>query len=404
MILLLRFLRGFVDFEIIGSFPERFLNITARNGIFVWNSKKSEHFTASMYMFDYLRVRKYARKSRVKLRIIKKHGLPIYITRYKYRVGVLLGVAVFTLTVYVMSCFLWTINVTGLETVSYSELMSKLRDNGVYVGAYMPNLDFSNASRNIMLDIESIGWMSINVTGSHASVEVKEKADIPKIEERKTFCNVKAKRDGVILDMQVSKGKTLIQKGSGVVKGELLVSGVVEDQNMHSTLVSANAKIIAKTKHEKTFSVSKMSREVFMRDKIKERKRGKIFTLDFPLSFSKSNVEKSIVKSKTESAMLNDIVLPLSVKTESIYPIEITKVPLCESMAKKLLSKYSYLFETFDLGEASVEDRKLDFLETDDAFTLTVSYDCVENIAYREEIGVDENADLSYHREMDKEQ
>lgn len=397
----LRILRGYVDFEIIGSFPERFLNITARNHIFVWNSKNNGVYTASMYISDYMKIRKLARRSKVRLKVLRKHGVPIYISKYKKRVGLVIGLLVFIFIIYIMSCFVWTIDVSGIERVSYSKLMSTLKENGVFIGTYIPNTDFPTASRNTMLEIEDIGWMSINVTGSHLDVEVKEKAEVPEIENRETICNVKAKCDGVIMDMEVYQGKTLITKGSGVVKGQLLVSGVMEDSFLHSTLVSANAKVTAKTKHEKSFSVSKITDAVFVKNK-RTRSRALIFALEIPLSFSPSDAKNSVVNAKTESAKMNEIFLPVSKIRENIYPLEITKIPISKNNAEKLLKKYSYLYEAFSLCDADITNRNFEISENKNAFSLSVSYDCIEDIAYREELKVDENADLSYHREEEK--
>ncbi len=397
----LRLMRGYVDFEIIGSFPERFLNITARNHIFVWNSKNDGVYTASMYISDYMKIRKYARKSKVRLKIIKKHGVPIYISKYKKRMGLIIGLLMFISIIYIMSCFVWTIDVSGIEKVSYSKLMSTLKENGVYIGTYIPKTDFPTASRNTMLEIEDIGWMSINATGSHLDIEVKEKAEVPELENRETVCNVKAKSDGVILNMEVYQGKTLITKGSGVVKGQLLVSGVMEDSFLHSTLVSANAKVLAKTKHEKSFSVSKIANAVFVNGK-RNRARASIFSFEIPLSFSPSDVKNSVINTKTESAKMNGIFLPLSKIHENIYPLEITKIPISKNNAEKLLTKYSYLYETFSLCDAQVTNRNFEVSERKNSFSLSVSYDCIEDIAYREELKVDENADLSYHREDEK--
>lgn len=87
---IIRFLRGSVDFTASGKFPERFMNITAKNGVNLWNPvPKKNAISASMYLSDYKKIRILARKSRVKTRITAKHGLPFIINRYKKRTGLL---------------------------------------------------------------------------------------------------------------------------------------------------------------------------------------------------------------------------------------------------------------------------------------------------------------------------
>ena len=39
---LIRWSKGYVDFSASGKFPERFINLTTRNGINVWNLKPTE--------------------------------------------------------------------------------------------------------------------------------------------------------------------------------------------------------------------------------------------------------------------------------------------------------------------------------------------------------------------------
>lgn len=78
---IIRFLRGSVDFTASGKFPERFMNITAKNGVNLWNPvPKKNAISASMYLSDYKKIRILARKSRVKTRITARHGLPFILT------------------------------------------------------------------------------------------------------------------------------------------------------------------------------------------------------------------------------------------------------------------------------------------------------------------------------------
>ena len=89
---IIRFLRGSVDFTASGKFPERFMNITAKNGVNLWNPvPKKNAISASMYLSDYKKIRILARRSRVKTRITAKHGLPFIINRYKKRTGLFAG-------------------------------------------------------------------------------------------------------------------------------------------------------------------------------------------------------------------------------------------------------------------------------------------------------------------------
>ena len=114
---LLRFLRGSVAFSVSGRYPERFLNITSQNQIRVWEVRRTEAgFTACMYRADYRGIRATARRAGVKLRVIRKGGLPSLLSRYRDRAGIVIGACTFIVAVFVMSLFVWSIEITGLDT------------------------------------------------------------------------------------------------------------------------------------------------------------------------------------------------------------------------------------------------------------------------------------------------
>lgn len=81
---LIRWSKGYVDFSAYGKFPERFINLTTRNGINVWNLKPVQNgLTATMQVYDYKNIRSIASKSKLRLRVTGRHGLPFYAQRYK---------------------------------------------------------------------------------------------------------------------------------------------------------------------------------------------------------------------------------------------------------------------------------------------------------------------------------
>ncbi len=394
MLYIFRWLQGFVCFEVIGKFPERFINIVTRSGLSIWDTKTDDGvLRACMYVRDYKSIRSFARKSRVKLKIEKKCGYPFFLKKYKPRFGVLIGVAVFSLIVFFMSQFVWTIDIVGLNTISEAKVLSALEESGLYVGMYKRNISFKTIERDTMLLLDEIGWMSVNVINSHASVEIKEKAKQPEVDDYKIPANVKAKRDGVILSINTSEGDSYFESGSAVVKDQLLVSAVVEDQLGGVKLVRADSEIIAETSRSKTFSVLKNSKvQEFLKPAV--RRELEIFSLKLPISFSFADENNSVINYKTESAELFDTVLPLSVTEKTIYEIKKEDKIYSKKEARNLLKNYCSLYEGFELSECKIKDRKYNFFETDTHYCLTVNFTCEEDIAYQQEINID-NADLT---------
>ena len=63
------------------------------------------------------------------------------IGRYRGRVGVVIGACAFLVSVFVMSLFIWSVDITGCQTVSRTQMLADLREQGLYVGAFKPLID-----------------------------------------------------------------------------------------------------------------------------------------------------------------------------------------------------------------------------------------------------------------------
>lgn len=393
---ILRFTRGSVSFFVSGRYPERFLNITSRNNIRLWDVRRTdEGFTACMYRADYRKIRNTARGAGVRLRIINKRGLPEYLTRYRDRAGIVIGGCAFILAVFVMSLFVWSVEITGLDTVSETQMRSDLREHGLYVGAFKPSLDCTRIARDILIERHEIGWMAVNLSGSYACVEIKEEAPAPQVEDVHTPCNVKAECDGQIIRIEASDGETVIKEGSGVIEGQLVVSGVMGEEQGAYRLVHADARVIARTKREASFTVSENQRSLRPDGDIAYRKLFDFLGAKLPCRFGAVNSPFYAAQEESEVLSPLGISLPVGMTEQTVCAFEYTEMTLDNNSAKEILTRESQLYEAFFLTGCKVEKRDMRMSRSDGAYTLNAIYTCVEDIAYKEPIGTDENTGLT---------
>lgn len=386
LVKLIRWLLGYVEFVITGKFPERFINVVNKNNLSIFNvHKNGEKLCACMHLRDYKNIRPYARKSRVRLHVTKRNGLPFYIDAHKNRVGVVIGVLIFVLIVSVMSSFVWTIEITGLKTISHSEVLDTLCSKGLYIGTYKGKADFQVIARNTMLEIEDIGWMSINVVGSHASVEIKEKSDPPKIKENKKPANIKAKCDGVIKSIEVLNGEACFEVGSAVIKDQLIVSSVVKDEKGGMSLVRADARVVAQTTHKKQFVLRKDS-EVCSFLPYKKRKKLSVFGLYVPVSFVFADDSICSKRYQSENVTLFDTTLPLGISTQFLYEKNTVEKTYSQTEAEIVFKNNSVLFECFNLSDCTVLDSVQKIYENNECYIFEVTYTCLQDIATVSEI------------------
>lgn len=86
-------LAGYLRIRVEGYSPERFLNLCCYHGIFLWNLRPAKGaYEMNIRVRDFRRLRPMVRKSRAKVRIIQKRGVPfLYINTvdgsFFYRIG-----------------------------------------------------------------------------------------------------------------------------------------------------------------------------------------------------------------------------------------------------------------------------------------------------------------------------
>ena len=106
-------------------------------------------------------------------------------------------------------------------------------------------------------------------------VKVTEKVYERKNEE-KEYCNIYAKKSGIIKTITVYKGTPLIKPGSYVKKGDLIVSGdILLNENVVST-VCASAKVYA----ESWYTVNEKIPLKYTKDTVTNKKRNN-FIINF---------------------------------------------------------------------------------------------------------------------------
>ncbi len=393
---LLRMVRGSVEFSVSGKYPERFINITSRHRVRLWHVHRSEdHFTACMYRSDYRKIRPLARGAGVRLRVIDKNGLPTMLFRYRERVGILIGLCAFVLSIFVMSLFVWSIDVTGLETLSRSQMNDVLREHGLYIGAFKPSLDVQKLSRDVMIERHEIGWMAVNLTGSYASVEIKEEATPPEVDDIYSPCNVKARSDGVIVRIEAAEGETVVMEGSGVIEGQLIVSGIRTDEQGTHRLVHADARVMARTTRQASFSMPEQMKLLRPNGEVAERRMLDILGLRLPYRVGSVDSPNTVSNADTEVPAPLGITLPIGVVTDHVSALSEEEFTLDDNSAKELLMREAQLYETFALQHCTIEARDFRLRHDKGVYTLHATYTCVEDIAYSDPIGTDENTDFT---------
>lgn len=168
------------------------------------------------------------------------------------RFGLILGVTIFVFVVFLSSKIVWNINVIGNENISDEEILSELKTAGFSEGKFISNIDFDKLHNNVLKNSKKLSWISINMNGNIANVQVQETESEITI-EKSSYSNVVAKSDGQIISIIVINGKKVVSLKEVVKKGQLLISGVLDSQSEGVRYVDSSGIIMAEV--NKTISI-----------------------------------------------------------------------------------------------------------------------------------------------------
>ncbi|MBP3300758.1 MAG: sporulation protein YqfD [Clostridia bacterium] len=242
----IRWLLGYVELDVSGAYGERFLTQCMQRQIEVWKIRRScpGIIRLCSYRFSFPHLEESARKCGVSLENIREIGLPSLFKRYRLRVGMFLGMGIYLLLMAFLPQFVWSVEIPDADPVRATRIRRVLAEEGFGVGSYVPNVDFLGLRYSLMLAEEEISFVSVNMQGSRAVVEVRFTQPVLPLEE-KTPCNLVASRDGQILSVYVKNGVRYVNKGQTVQKGDLLVGGLV-DTRLGYYAVHSDGEILAR--------------------------------------------------------------------------------------------------------------------------------------------------------------
>lgn len=374
------FLSGRVVFTATGGFPSLLLEECAvRKTVLRDVEQQNGCVTAWVSEKDYRRVKQAAEKAGMTLAPQKVTGLPLLARRCRARAGIFAGLLAGALLLWYLSGGLWELRVTGNETLGAEEILDALAEEGIRVGARTARLDCAEAERQMQARLPRLSWIAVNITGCRATAEVREATEPPETPPEGEYANVVAARDGVILRADVLSGEGQPKIGEAVVKGDLLVSGVVEMNNGRYRLTEAKAVIEALTKTE----LSLTAQSVFPAQVPEHRRTvysvrffGVRLTLGLPTPEGEAETGSRLLQSRRT-------VFPVGTERDVAVTFSERPVTLDEDRTRLLC------FATFceqaaeRYREAKVLRRSIVFFPEEEGCGVVAKYECVENIARR---------------------
>lgn len=226
--------KGYVRLRFWGEDPERFLNLCAYHKVPVWNLVSREKmYEMNTSVEGFRRLKGICRKSRVKIKIIGKHGLPFFFYRNKKRKAFFLGFFLGLGILFLLSRHIWNIHVEGNVYNSTQTILNYLEELDVRHGVLKKDLDCSYIAAQMREKFPDITWVSAKISGSRLILEIKENGALEESKEAENTVPVDltAQTSGTIVSMVTRQGTPLKRQGDTCAAGEVLVSGRLDIKN-----------------------------------------------------------------------------------------------------------------------------------------------------------------------------
>lgn len=394
MLGLWNYLRGYVIIIVEGFFTEKFINICMRRRILLWDIKVQGEKIRTMRMSvkSFKLIRPVAKKAKCRVRLLKKVGLPFLFNKYRRRKAFFAGAALFIALLFILSSFVWSIEIAGNKKLQSTELERALARNGVKTGMLKYKIDTDKAVTNMMLDVEELGWISIVVKGTKVKVDVRERSEMPIVVPRHIPCDIVASRDGMIKRVVAEEGIEAVVAGDTVKQGQVLISGSIplKGENAGNRLVHAMGTVLARTWYEAKAPV--------ITSQIERLRTGKVINNHSLVLFSwKLDILHRKNKFKTYS--VSEIRKKLSIGENIIFPVEWVTVKYVEEklidatinehIAKNAAAEAAYKKAMAKIPDgAEIVRKNVSFVRDERGETAArVTIECIEDIAVSRRIG-----------------
>lgn len=300
------FFRGYVIISVEGLTLERLLNLAASNNIYLWDIKRHSNIKIEMKttLLGFKELKSIVKKVGCKIEIDEKKGLPFLSQKLKQRKMLAIGFILFCAFILLLTSTILKIEIIGNEQTSKEKIVVFLEKNDIKIGKNKYKIDKDEVKRKILNEFDYFSFVSLEIKGTVLTIDIKEQDLPPEKVDRSIPCNLVAKRKGVVVKIITKNGKDLVEKGDVVEEGDLLISGIIDNEyNDDIMLVHAEGDVLALTRYSNVMesyivkTEEKFTGNTYKQKGLKIKDKGlKFFKGEIPFeNYKEEIVEKNII-------------------------------------------------------------------------------------------------------------
>ena len=237
-----KYISGYLKVQVTGYAPERFLNLCSNHNILMWNLHRiPDGYEFFISVKGFRELKPFLKKTKTKVRIVERLGLPFQMFRYRKRKLYFGGVLIFFGFLFLLSRYIWNIEIIGNTSVTDSAMITYLTSQGCGFGSRKAGIDCSALEEQIRMDYSNIIWTSAQISGTKLTIQIKENLvtnETTEEEDDDTPQDIVADKDAKIEHIITRNGVPQVSAGDEVKKGDLLVSGRIDILDDAGTVIN----------------------------------------------------------------------------------------------------------------------------------------------------------------------
>lgn len=376
-----RFLKGKLYIECRGD-CERLLCRCAEHNISLWNIERTSDLNMRFCCTpeSFYALHRICRQGMCRLHILKKSGTPFALKRMFARPVLLAGLALCLLCLWGMGRYVWNIEIESNGDINKHNVMMLLNEAGLRPGIPIRNVRAQTIRNAVIMNTDEISHMTINVSGTTAKVKIYEKTD-SKASYSTEPCDIVSGLTGIITDIRIKHGTSMVRKWQSIYKGDLIASGEMIDQNGQIHYVKADAEIDVRTLHTRKCVLPKELFEYIPTQNTKKRSYLIVGDRCVKLYLIESIGYKWYYKS-TERKTLSlkeGFPLPVTLVTETYTQCDRQEHTPQEPDLRQLLQERMTAAFVLSRPDAAIINSEFNLLSSSDAYEGIMRFECSES-------------------------
>ena len=387
--ILLNYIFGYLNVTVEGYYIERFINTCMSKGIFFWGMKRTKSTIMHMNIGadEFKQAIKIAKKHGCRIKIDNKHGLPFVLKKYKKRKIFFLLLLLVLVSIYILSRFIWNIEIDGNTTIDRNEIIQALNDGGLNVGTLKSKVNTEEIINQIRYKRDDIAWIGIELTGTNAIVKIVESEVKPEIVNDSDYCNIVASKDGIIEKATAQNGTIMVTNGQEVKQGDILIAGYMEGKYTDRYYVNAQGEVKAKVTYTQNEKIYKKETKKEKTGNSENKYAIKInnFKINFYKTLSKYENYDTMYTSK-KIKLFSNFYLPIEIIKYTNYEVTNTEITYNEEQAKEEGTKRAEEKLNSLITNVDSAEKQVSVTDMGSFYDIEVTYIVTENIGTKEKI------------------